>query len=340
MEAVQSLEGSGAGVVTKPYSGGIAYRIRPCIGYAALCRAIPDCGRTSFAGSLRAGLGKVADVVDIWDASGGQVAACDAVLAMDCARLVPEPYFIYLCPEQGNVPRTDPAVYKRAVGLFAGNGRLARLLAEGAGIPREKIHVIAPAVAARQDSPRYVREAPHRKLLLCVSDCGTQCVDLEPVRMVLDALDILRRKYDSQISLTISGLEKWTKVGSALDGVRFRNAPVAAETIALFDSHDLLVVPPGLGSNGLPEALSRGVPCVAASASEMSEAITSKVTGAIVENGNEDEWAAAIASVLGNDDIYRNCYERAPAMAAYFSWERVARQVAHVISREVGLVAW
>ena len=126
----------------KPSSGRIAHRIRPCIGYAALCRAIPDCGRASLAGSLRASLGKVADVVDIWDASGGQLAACDAVLAMDCARLVPEPYFIYLCPEQGNMPHADPAVYERAVGLFAENGRLARSLAEGAGIPREKIHVI------------------------------------------------------------------------------------------------------------------------------------------------------------------------------------------------------
>ena len=327
-------------MVTKPSSGGIAHRIRPCIGYAALCRAIPDCGRASLAGSLRASLGKVADVVDIWDASGGQLAACDAVLAMDCARLVPEPYFIYLCPEQGNMPHTDPAVYERAVGLFAENGRLARSLAEGAGIPREKIHVIAPAVAARQDAPRYMREAPHRKLLVCVSDWGAQFVDLEPVRMVLDALDILRRKYDSQISLTISGLENWTAVGAALDGVSFRDSPVAAKTIALFDSHDLLVVPPGLGSDGLPEALSRGVPCVAARASEMSEAITPGVTGAIVDDGNEDELAAAIVSVLANDDIYRSCYERAPAMAAYFSWERVAQQVAHVISREVGLMTW
>ena len=108
--------------------------------------------------------------------------------------------------------------------------------------------------------------------------------------------------------------------------------------MALFDSHDLLVVPPGLGSDGLPEALSRGVPCVAARASEMSEAITPGITGAVVEDGNAGELAAAIASVLANDDIYRSCFERAPAMAAYFSWERVARQVTYVISREVGLM--
>ena len=315
--------------------------VRPCIGYAALCQAIPDCGRAALAVGLRAGLGKVADVVDIWGAPGDQVAECDAVLALDCASLVPEPYFIYLCPEQGNVVHTDRAVYERAVGLFAENARLAQSLSEGAGIPREKIHVIPPAAASRQDSPRippYLREPPHRKLLLCVSDCGGQRVNVESVRLVLGVLDILRRDHDPRICLTICGLENWPAADSPPDGVIFRGAPSVKETTALFDSHDLFVVPPGLGSDGLPEALSRGVPCVATRASEMSEAITPGITGAVVEDGNAGELAAAIASVLANDYIYRSCFERAPAMAAYFSWERVARQVAYVISREVGLM--
>jgi hypothetical protein len=127
------------------------------------CRAIPDCSRAALAGNLRAGLGNVADVIDIWSALGGGIAGCDAVLAMDCASLVPEPYFIYLCPEQGNVLRADPAVYERALGLFAENGRRGQSLAEEAGVPREKIHVIPPAAASHQDSPRippYLHEAP------------------------------------------------------------------------------------------------------------------------------------------------------------------------------------
>ena len=293
------------------------------------------------AGNLRAGLGKVADIVDIWGALGGGVAGCDAVLAMDCASLVPEPYFIYLCSEQGNALRTDPAVYERALGLFAENGRVAQSLAEGAGIPREKIHVIPPAVASPQDSPRippYLREAPRRRLLLCVSDCGDQCVSVESVRLLLDVLAILRREHDSHVRLTISGLENWPAVHPRPDGVTLRPVLPVAQRMTLFDSHDLLVVPSGLGSDGLPEALSRGIPCVAARASEMSDAIMSGITGAVVEDGNAGELAAAVASVLSNDDIYRSCFERAPAMAAYFSWERVARQVTYVISREVGLM--
>jgi hypothetical protein len=71
----------------------------------------------------------------------------------------------------------------------------------------------------------------------------------------------------------------------------------------------------------------------------MSEAIMPAVTGALIDGEDARELADAVASVLGNDELYRNCYERAPAMAAYFSWERVARQVAYVISREVGFTA-
>ena len=69
-------------MITKPSWGEIADEVRPCIGYAALCQAVPDC-RRSAAGSLREGLGKVADVVDIWGAPGGLVSR-----AMLCSRWI------------------------------------------------------------------------------------------------------------------------------------------------------------------------------------------------------------------------------------------------------------
>jgi hypothetical protein len=88
--------------------------------------------------SLRERLGKAANVGDIWDTPGSRATECDVVLAMDCASLVPEPYFIYLCPEQANTALTDSAAYERAVGLFAEDGRLAQWLFRGVGISREK----------------------------------------------------------------------------------------------------------------------------------------------------------------------------------------------------------
>jgi glycosyltransferase involved in cell wall biosynthesis len=329
-------------VITKPTWGKIADGVRPRIGYVGPCQAIPECGRFVGPGSLRESLSKVADVVDIWAAPEGRAAACDAILAMDCVTFVQEPYFIYLCRDQGDAVPAGPAVYKRAAGLFAENDCLARRFAEREGIPREKIHVIPPAVAANQGSPHsqppHMREAPRRKLLLCVGGYGGQHVTANSVRLVLEALDILHRKHDPQVRLTIAGLENFPAADSPPDGVTFRGAALAEEKMELFDGHDVLVIPEGIGFHGLPEALSLGVPCVAARTGEMSEAVTPGITGAVVDDGNACEMAAAIASVLANDDIYRRCFERAPAMAAYFSWERVARQVTHVISREVGLM--
>jgi glycosyltransferase involved in cell wall biosynthesis len=321
---------------------GIADMGRPYIGYAVLCRGISDYGMPAVAGRLREGLSKVANVVDIWGVPGGRLPTCDAVLAMECVSLISEPYFIYLCPEQVNLTAIHPAVYERALGLFAENGRLAQRLAEAMGIPREKIHVIPPAVAVGRNSPRiwppHLREPPRRKLLLSLSDCGGQSASDEPVRLALDVLDTLRQRHDPQIRLTISGLENWPFPGSPPNGVTFRGPPLADGKTALLASHDLLVVLPGLGFDGLPEAFSLGVPCVAARASEMSDAITPGITGTVVDDVSAGELAAAIATVLQDDGIYRNCLERAPAMAAYFSWVRVARQVTHVISREVGLM--
>ena len=230
--------------------------------------------------------------------------------------------------------RQDPGKasdYERAPVLFAENALLAQWLAEGAGVPRENIHVIPAAVASSGQGPLlirppYMRKAPRCKLLFCASERPSQQAGLESVRLVLDVLDILRREHDSRVRLTISSLEKRPEGRTPPNGVTFRGVPMVSETMALFDSHDLLVVVPGPGSNGLPEAFSRGVPCVAVRVSEMSEAITPGVTGAVVEDGKAPELAAAIASVLANDDIYRSCFERAPAMTAYFSWERAARQ--------------
>lgn len=325
---------------TEPSRGGIADRTRPRIGYTALCGEVPGCGMSATARSLREGLGKVADVVDIRSQPENLDTACDAVLAMECASLVPEPYFIYLCPEQGDRCAADPAVFERAAGLFCENGPRARCLAERTGVPREKIHVIPPAVRPRggPPAPPRPRRAPRRHLLLHVAGgCGEQ-VRPQQVRGVLDALKILRQEHDPGISLTISGLRDWPFAGSPPDGVRLHTAP-AGEQVALLDSRDLLLVPRGAEFAGLPEALSRGVPCVADRASEMSDAVTPGVTGALVDGEDERELAEAIASVLGDDSLYRQCYEWAPAMAAYFSWERVARQVASVIAREVGFAA-
>lgn len=293
----------------------------------------------------------VADVVDIaiQPSHSGQPpllasrgARCDAVLLIDLVASVPEPFFIY-STSQEPLTVADSAAYERASGLFAESDWRARSLARTSGISRDKVHVVPPALVWRQNArrraPLRIRRVPRRKLLYICGKSRKRC-SLLADQVILDALRILRQEYDPHVSLTIAGTEEWPFPGSPPDGVDFRGAASADVAGRLIDSHDLFVMPSSLEPFGLAfaDALSRGVPCVIPVTCEMYGAITPGISGAFVDEGDARELAAAIASTLADDEMYHTCYERAPAMAAYFSWERVARQITQVISREVGLM--
>jgi glycosyltransferase involved in cell wall biosynthesis len=67
----------------------------------------------------------------------------------------------------------------------------------------------------------------------------------------------------------------------------------------------------------------------------MPEIVTPGVSGALIDKDDEHELATAIAAVLANDELYKKCHERAPLMAAYFSWERTARDITQIITQRV-----
>jgi Glycosyl transferases group 1 len=325
---------------------------RPCIGFAAFQAGVSERDWPGSVWSLREGLRSVADVVDIaiQSPNPGQPALlgpsrsarCDAVLLIDCVASVPEPFFIY-STSQENPTVAASATYERASGLFAESDWRARSLARTSGIARDKIHVVPPALvwrqSARKRAPLRIRQVPRRKLLYICGKRRRRC-GLLADQVILDALRILRREYDPLVSLTIAGTEEWPFPGSPPGGVDFRGAASGDAASALIDSHDLFVMPSSLEPFGLAfaDALSRGVPCVIPGTCEMFGAITPGISGALVDEGDARELASAIASTLADDEMYQRCYERAPAMAAYFSWERVARQITQVISREVGLM--
>jgi glycosyltransferase involved in cell wall biosynthesis len=86
------------------------------------------------------------------------------------------------------------------------------------------------------------------------------------------------------------------------------------------------------------EALARGLPCIARDAYAMPEIVTPGVSGALVAGDDEHELAAAIAATLADDALYEACHERAPEVAAYFSWERAAQEVTEIIKQALGSV--
>jgi glycosyltransferase involved in cell wall biosynthesis len=229
------------------------------------------------------------------------------------------------------------AIYRRATGIFAESRWLARSLVEQSGIDPAKIHIAPPAiVAGRGDDTAHSvpdREGPRRKLLFVGRMYEPHDFYRKGGDLVVRALSVLRRDYDPGITLTVVGMEAWPLPGSVPDGVDFRGVLPPSEVKKLYDSSDLFVMPSRMEPFGLvfAEALSRGLPCVARNACAMPEIVTDGVSGALIGKDDEYELAAAVASVLADDQIYKNCKERAPRIAEYFSWERTASDMLRVI---------
>jgi len=230
------------------------------------------------------------------------------------------------------------AMYERAEGIITMSHWFARSLVEQSGVSPEKVHVAHPGFSAGRtiDAARPLRDrpAPRRRLLFVGRQHTPYAFYRKGGDQVVAALSILRREYDPQLSLTVVGLDEWPLPGPVPDGVNMLGALAPDQVARLYDDHDLFVMPSRQESFGIvfAEALSRGLPCVARNAYAMPEIVTPGVSGALVETEDPELLAKAIVTVLEDDEIYRQCAARAPEIAAYFSWERTARDIVAVIA--------
>jgi len=217
-------------------------------------------------------------------------------------------------------------VYAQAAGVVVMSQWLARqLMAEG--LPGEKIFVANPGAVSTIGAPRAVAARPARqrtRLLLVGRDFHTKGGDV-----VLEALAILRRDVDPDITLTVAGPPTWPLRGAPPKGVAFVGSVPPAEVVRLYDTHDLFVMPSRLEGFGIvfAEALSRGLPCVGRDAFAMPELIEPGKNGALVGSLDPGELAEAVAGALTDDDLYRECWARRSAVADHFTWERMADDV-------------
>jgi glycosyltransferase involved in cell wall biosynthesis len=234
------------------------------------------------------------------------------------------------------------AMYGRAAGIFTMSHWFARSLVEQSGVPAEKIHVVHPGISARRIShearPLPARPAPRRRLLFVGRQHSRNAFYRKGGDQVVAALSILRREYDPEITLTVAGMEvaEWPLSGPVPEGVNLLGALPPAQVARLYDEHDVFVMPSRNEPFGIvfAEALSRGLPCVARSAFAMPEIVTPGVSGALIDDDDAEQLANTIISVVEDDAIYGQCAARAAEIAAYFSWERSARDIATVIAGE------
>ena len=222
-------------------------------------------------------------------------------------------------------------VYDNAAGVLAMSQWLASSVIES-GVASERVHVVHPGT---NSTPRETplpprRQGRRRRLLFIGRDFDTKAGD-----QVLAAVDLLRATEGPHITLTIAGPRTWPVKGSGVpEGVRFLGPVPSTHVSALYETHDLLVMPSRFEGFGIvfAEALARGLPCIGRRACAMTEMIDERSGGRRVETDQPASLAECIMSALRDDALYESCAAAAPDRRRYFTWERAADQIRSVIA--------
>ena len=219
-------------------------------------------------------------------------------------------------------------VYAGATALLPMSTWLAEDLVRS-GVSADRVHVVRPAVNVPLDDGPVPerRTGTARRLLFVGRDFDTKAGD-----QVVAALAVLRRNLGPHVSLTVAGPAAWPLPGAPPEGVDFLGSVPTAAVRALYETHDLFVMPSHFEGYGIVfvEALSRGLPCVGRRACAMPEIILPGSGGALVDSEDPVALAELVASTLADDDLYAACAAAAPAVRAAATWERAAEDVLRV----------
>lgn len=224
-------------------------------------------------------------------------------------------------------------IYEEAAGVLAMSRWFADHLVRVSGLPADRVHVVHPgasAALATSDGEREVTGRPRRRLLFVGKDFATKAGD-----QVLAALAILRADVDPEITLTVVGPKEWPVPGEPPEGVHFLGRIPIDNVRALYEEHDLFVMPSRFEGFGiaLVEALSHGLPCVARQAYAMPEIITPGDNGDLVTGNDPHELATIIARLLQDDALFTRVAEQAEEVRQYYSWTRAADDVLKIATQ-------
>jgi glycosyltransferase involved in cell wall biosynthesis len=281
---------------------------------------------------------------------------CDAVLEIQDLAALDTPYLLYqdlsydVLLERAETPEgmihfpslsrdavlrlreRQRQIYEQAAVVLAMSQWFADHLVSRTGLSAAKVRVVHPGATAAQGisaadlaAARDRRLAgPRRKLLFVGKDFHAKAGDV-----VVAALALLRRDVDPSITLTIVGPGTWPLPSAIPDGVEYLGRLPITSVAALYDSHDLFVLPSRFEGFGISfvEALAHGVPCVGRKAFAMAEIVRPGINGDLIEDDDPEILADRIARLLANPAIYERTAEQAAGIAAHYTWSRAAQDV-------------
>jgi glycosyltransferase involved in cell wall biosynthesis len=193
-------------------------------------------------------------------------------------------------------------VYARAAGILAMSRWFADHLIRVTGVPADRVHVLHPGASAAWLTRRpesHGRTGAGSRLLFV------------------------------NITLTVVGPAQWPLPGEPPPGVRFLGRLPIDQLPAVFDEHDVFVMPSRFEGFGiaLVEALASGLPCVARRACAMPEIVRPGDNGELITSDDPAELATALTRVLTNEAMFERVAAQADDVRRHYSWQRAADDV-------------
>lgn len=207
------------------------------------------------------------------------------------------------------------------------------------GVPAGRLHVV-PWGSKLVTPPVDGGESVLRRFGL-VGDYVLFVGTVEPrkgLAVLAEALAVLGR---SDLTLVVVGPEGWgtdlERTLATVPGPVIRASHLAeSDLVALRTRAGVCCVPSWAEGFGLPalEALAAGAPLVTSAGTALEEVAGDAAV--LVAPGRADDLAAALRSVLDDDDLSAELRSAGPARAAEFTWQRAAAAYSDVYSEVVG----
>lgn len=199
-------------------------------------------------------------------------------------------------------------------------------------VPACRVHTVGAGISqdycdrsARQVRPRVARN----RILFVGGEFHRKGGD----SLVL-AVDRLNREGPRPLRLTIVGPAAWPLDTPPPPWLDFRGTLSRPQVRALFDEHDLFVMPSRFEAYGIAflEARAAGLPCVGRDAYAMPELIDPGIGGALWRTDDVNDLAQTIQSALDDDALHERCARDARAFAERNTWTRVAERISQRMS--------